>query len=290
MKYANLTQLQKEEIADYYKQGADWVVCTKMFEISKQTFFTIIEELHAGKKIIKPTTEQWIEKANKVHHNRYTYENTVYKHCKEKVIITCRIHGDFEQSPHSHLMGRGCSFCQYTKNGIIDKLTTKSFIEKSIKIHNNKYDYSLVTNINYKLKVNIICPYHGKFSQSIYDHLKGCGCRECAYIYNIFKRDDWIKKAKGRKGTFYIIKCWNEEEEFYKIGITYNTTKKRYKGKKDMPYNWKIIKEVISEDLKYIWNIEKEFKIKIQNNRYLPILNFKGRMTECFKDIKYIKL
>ena len=56
-----------------------------------------------------------------------------------KIIITCKIHGDFEQKPYCHLNGNGCYMC--CKN---HKLNTIEFIEKAKLIHGDKYDYSKV--------------------------------------------------------------------------------------------------------------------------------------------------
>lgn len=42
------------------------------------------------------TTEIWIKRAKEVHGDLYDYSKTVYKSCKDKVTITCPIHGDFE--------------------------------------------------------------------------------------------------------------------------------------------------------------------------------------------------
>jgi hypothetical protein len=42
-------------------------------------------------------------------------------------------------------------------------LTKEQFIEKSNKIHNNKYEYSLVEYKNKRTKVKIICSIHGVF-------------------------------------------------------------------------------------------------------------------------------
>ena len=54
-------------------------------------------------------------------------------------------------------------------------LTNKEFIEKSIKVHGDKYDYSLVEYINMKTKVKII--YNGwTFEQKAEDHLLGKLC------------------------------------------------------------------------------------------------------------------
>jgi very-short-patch-repair endonuclease len=53
------------------------------------------------------------------------------------------------------------------------------FINKSIKKHGNKYDYTLVDYIYNKIKVKIICNIHGEFEQRPNDHLKGVGCSKC---------------------------------------------------------------------------------------------------------------
>ena len=54
------------------------------------------------------------------------------------------------------------------------------FIINSLKIHNNKYDYSKVKYIKTKAKVCIMCPEHGEFWQTPYNHLIGKGCPKCA--------------------------------------------------------------------------------------------------------------
>lgn len=45
---------------------------------------------------MKMNTENWIKRAREVHGDLYDYSKTVYKSSKDKVIITCPIHGDFE--------------------------------------------------------------------------------------------------------------------------------------------------------------------------------------------------
>ena len=64
------------------------------------------------------------------------------------------------------------------------KKTKDEFIEKSIKIHGYKYDYSLVDYKNSTIKVKIICPIHGIFEQVPNNHLSNCGCKKCGYIDN----------------------------------------------------------------------------------------------------------
>ena len=61
--------------------------------------------------------------------------------------------------------------------------STSEFIEKSIKIHGNKFDYAKVEYVGSHTKVCIICPEHGEFYQSPTNHLSGNGCPKCAWKY-----------------------------------------------------------------------------------------------------------
>ena len=59
------------------------------------------------------------------------------------------------------------------------KFTNDDFIQESIKIHGDKYDYSLVEYIKSSEKVTIICREHGSFEQRASNHLRGRGCYDC---------------------------------------------------------------------------------------------------------------
>jgi len=78
------------------------------------------------------TTEQFIEKAKKVHWGRYNYDLVDYQNSKIKIKIICSIHGVFEQQPSNHLNYKGCRKC-----GSI--LTGKS---TQIKAKNSRQDFS----------------------------------------------------------------------------------------------------------------------------------------------------
>lgn len=68
----------------------------------------------------KLTTEEFIEKAEKVHGDRYDYSKVNYTDSKTKVCIICPIHGEFLQSPAKHLQGQGCKQCGCSNhNGLI---------------------------------------------------------------------------------------------------------------------------------------------------------------------------
>ena len=123
----------------------------------------------------KLTTEEFIEKAKQIHGDKYDYSKVEYKNCEEKVCIICPIHGEFLQTPNSHLNGNGCSKCAKCYH-----YTTEDFIDKAKQIHNNKYDYSKSIYNGIFKKICIVCPEHGEFWQTPKNHLKGSGCPKCA--------------------------------------------------------------------------------------------------------------
>ena len=59
----------------------------------------------------KTDLDSLIEKFNIVHGNKYNYSKVEYINTSVPITITCPIHGDFSQTPHSHLLGHGCPKC-----------------------------------------------------------------------------------------------------------------------------------------------------------------------------------
>ena len=130
-------------------------------------------------KLKHSTTEEFINKAKKIHSNKYNYSKVVYKGVLDEVCIICPIHGEFWQKPHAHLNGCGCQKCgkeKYTKSLSSSK---EEFVEKARKVHGNKYDYSKVDYVNNRTKVCIICPQHGEFWQTPHNHIGGNACPKC---------------------------------------------------------------------------------------------------------------
>lgn len=155
----------------------------------------------------KVTTESFIDKAKLKHGNKYDYSKTLYKRANEKVIIICPKHGEFLQTPNSHLNGNGCPKCRDELTGIRCRGTVENFIERSDLIHENFYDYSRVVYTSNSEKVEIICPIHGSFYQFPQNHLRGCGCPNCKG-YRISKsktrtKQEFISKAELVHKTEY---------------------------------------------------------------------------------------
>lgn len=231
----------------------------------------------------KMLQKDFINKVSIKHNNLYNYSKTIYNGIFNKIIITCFIHGDFIQSANDHSNGNGCQKCS-TKRGA-DKIrhTTNTFITKAILKHKDRYDYSLVNYHNNHTKIDIICKLHGIFKQIPSSHLLGYNCPQCNWSFNNRHKESWVAKGKGKLAMFYIIRCWNELEEFYKYGITFREIEERYKNKTSMPYNWELMKSITSGDLAFIWNLENAESLRVKNLYYKPLLKFNGCRYECFK-------
>ncbi len=148
------------------------------------------------------TTEQFISKSNEVHGNKFDYSKVIYINNSTPVEIICPIHGVFKQRPANHMSGAQCPKCQKKA-----KHTTESFIEESIKVHGNKYQYDKVKYIQNKSKVIITCPEHGDFTIKPNSHLLGQGCPKCGIISRANKQRkttaQFIKEAKLIHGNTY---------------------------------------------------------------------------------------
>ena len=73
----------------------------------------------------------------------------------------------------------------------------QDLIDRANKIHNNKYDYSLVTgHTSMSDYQNIICPKHGIFRVPLHWHInKNRGCRQCALDDRSDTKEEFVRKA-----------------------------------------------------------------------------------------------
>lgn len=133
---------------------------------------------------------KFIQESNDVHNFKYLYCNTKYTNSKNKnkVEVKCRVHGVFKIRPDCHLSGQGCREC----SNISKSDTLAFFIEKSNKVHKNKFRYDNFIYINYDNKSYITCSSHGDFIQSPKSHYAGHGCPKCKIISSSKVEKEWL--------------------------------------------------------------------------------------------------
>lgn len=224
----------------------------------------------------------------KVHGVKYKYNFDGVSKVTDMLTIVCPKHGEFKQNVNSHIKGYGCKKCGDASSGRSRSMSRDEFIERANKVHSRRYKYSDVDFKTARDLINIICEKHGTFKQRVYSHLAGNGCRKCATESDLMKRNGFNKKSflsisesKAKKPLLYIVEISGEDEVFYKIGITSNSTKSRMSriGK----YTTNILRE-FSASPSVIFDLEQILHKRYKEYKYKPLIKFDG-YTECYSDI-----
>ena len=156
-----------------------------------------------GKKLIITDTISFIEKANLIHNNQFTYEKSIYTKSQHKIIITCNIHGDYSMKANNHISGeQGCPECGKLTRAETQSIKLEDFLIRSKQIHGDhyRYDENLIIK-NTRTKIRIWCNKCNEyFSQSVLNHLQGNGCPRCAgqiLTYNDIKQYIEVESKSG---------------------------------------------------------------------------------------------
>ena len=152
-------------------------------------------------------TKSFIEKAIRVHGDKYDYSRVVYINNSTKVDITCPIHGSFWQRPSNHIHPKayGCPRC-----GGTGKYTQAEIKQRLIEVRGDIYDYSEIDYIDVDTPVKIICSKHGEFYQTVHNHMRGQNCPVCSGHYTK-SVDELISTFREVHGDRYdyskVIQC-----------------------------------------------------------------------------------
>lgn len=175
-----------------YKNDATRVT---LFDTLKNQYVKLLPgNIYKGRVMTKNkryNTENFIKWSKEIFGDLFTYEKTVCNKSSDYVIITCKKHGDFKKKAYAHInQKQGCPFCS-------DNFRTKEMIIKESKeVFGDEYDYSLVEDALPNTKIKIICPKHGVFEKTPYEHInKKIGCPYCAKEKRRKSLDDFIKGA-----------------------------------------------------------------------------------------------
>lgn len=168
--------------------------------------------------------------------------------------------------------------------------------------YDNLYDYIDCEYTGSSQIVGVICKEHGVFYVERGSHQSGKRCNKCYMDENPpaikesvnLELERWINEAKICKYfdyfKVYIIRCWNEDEEFFKVGRSYSLLSRRFHSKVSMPYNYEIVYQLKSENASKLYYLEREIIYQNRYNRYKPLKSFSGK-NECFTyiDLEYIE-
>lgn len=255
----------------------------------------------------------FIEKAQKVHGDKYIYIEDSFKGVNHPVDIICTKHGIFNQLGLSHLAGNGCPKCSKSY-----PLDTFKFIQRMKQKFGDRYDYSQVSYINKYTEVTIICPKHGPF-KAIPNNLYYSD--EACWICSGFRHntETFVERAIEVQGNTYsynkvkyennskpvCITCY-KHGDFYQIPHVHLSgagcpTCSETRGEKRVrriieALGVKYEKEVKFKDCKYKTQLRFDFFVKDKNvcieydgilhYKYIPGLhkNYKAFIDSSIRD------
>lgn len=157
----------------------------------------------------KPLTKEKItQRIKEKHGDRYIYflDDVDYKNQYSKMKIKCKQCGyEFFQTIKGHMSGRGCPKCAQKIRNKSRQPSIEELFDKLAKIHNGVYKYPQKIYENNRTKINIECTICGNvFTQTIGQHLTGCGCPHCANAKNADRCrstiQEFIKKVQNIYG------------------------------------------------------------------------------------------
>ena len=235
------------------------------------------------KKTKSSNKETFITEAIKVYGDKDDYTNTSIISSKHNIDIRCKKHDiTFNKNIQTYLGGWGCPSCSAENYRELRAIPKDEYYRRANEKHDNKYKY-IDDYITLNGVITFICEEHGKQRKNAGSHMNGYGCKKCNIApikVNKRSKEGYCKLADGRSTMLYILKCFNENEEFYKIGKTFRKITKRYINS-NMPYNIEVIYKY-ENSAGFIWDLEEELHKKYKEYKYRPCQWFAG-YSEAYK-------
>jgi hypothetical protein len=229
--------------------------------------------------------ELFIQSAINKHGDEHDYTNTdIYPSVKD-VEIRCKKHDHtFKINISSYLSGQKCPKCSRENYTALRMKTTEEFIKEAVQVWGDNNDYTVTDYKGALNYINVRCKKHDYIYPVLpKNHTNGKGCPKCKNGYNgkghHHTKKEYVELANGRITSLYLIKCFDEYEEFYKIGKTFRGLKKRYTSV-NMPYDYEEI-FLYDSDAETIWDLEEELHKKYVRYNYRVNKIFDG-YSECY--------
>jgi hypothetical protein len=235
----------------------------------------------------------FIETANRVHNNLYTYSEAEYIGAHTVLNINCHKHGVFPQTPTNHVSNkRGCPLCASERVGLLSRGTTLDFIKLATKVWGEVFDYSETDYVKAHKKVRIKCQKHGVFTQTPTNHLSGKqGCSKCnhmksegemqvlAFASFLTSAESRVKPFKNRKELDIYLPEHNVAIEY--CGEYHHGTKDKDDEAKNKRNHINKHKECAEQGVRLITMFEGEWKDRNRQVKCLlrsAIGKLKGRL------------
>ena len=235
------------------------VVCKKHGEFRKvpSVLFTghgcrkcrLDERLKSGQNA-KITNDDFFRNVNRFPLNKHIlFDGSCFKGVMHSIIVKCPKHGEIFVKEARNLLRIPCC----NKCVLEEKL--EKFINKSKKIHGERFDYSKTIYKSSNQKLTITCRTHGDFLATPNAHLDGKGCPSC----NISKGERAIELFLIRNDIKYtkekrFLGCIDKKQLRFDFYLPEYNTCVEYDGYWHFhPYR---------HDIKRLKNIQRKDKIK----------------------------
>ena len=173
---------------------------------------------------------EFINRANMIHENRYDYSKSIYINSRTKIEIICKKHGVFYQLPNNHLQGHGCNKCNRSSGeiNIENYLNNKKIIYKIEFIFETlrhkyplRFDFAIFDNSN---NLKYLIEFNGKqhYSYNTRFHKS-----ETDFQDQLLRDNMKIKYCKDNNIKLYIIRYNDDLESILEKIIKENEEKNR---------------------------------------------------------------
>jgi len=178
------------------------------------------------------TTKEFVKKAKNKHEDFYSYEKSNYVNSRTKLIITCPMHGDFNQQAGGHLEGYGCQQCADLKHGdyrpwfiktYFDRFPEKRNIPATLYLLYNKEENFYKVGITTKGNIEERIKYMSHYKFNIVDYGNDTMYNVAVAEQKILKSAEKYKPKKRFGGYSECIKKYIDIKKYVpkKVGKPY---------------------------------------------------------------------